>query len=208
MPREQFKAMRQCRQVAPSGGQICNLCKWRHVVAKFNPIYGVNFWVRCASGNVFKGFCPRWKNCYDRQEPKLIHIHLQSVKFQIMLSWHLGKSTNLQQTFIYNLLSSLCVLSRVSVKTSWKWSSGNIFVKEMTFLNRVHTHDNHLVHTWSWLGLWCLYIELSVTAEGLEQSAIVLTDWQKLQNHYDNVNECFYDLLQVLSIQAMHQCLF
>ena len=22
-------------QVAPSGGQICNLCKWRHLVAKF-----------------------------------------------------------------------------------------------------------------------------------------------------------------------------
>ena len=43
----QFKAMRQCKwcrfmqlnlqlmQVAPSGGQICNLCKWRHLVAKF-----------------------------------------------------------------------------------------------------------------------------------------------------------------------------
>ena len=65
-------------QVAPSGGQICSQCKWRHlvakfatnasggiwwpklqlmftsmwchVVAKFNPSYGVNFWVRCASG--------------------------------------------------------------------------------------------------------------------------------------------------------------
>ena len=24
-----------------------------HVVAKFNPSHGVNFWVRCASGNVF-----------------------------------------------------------------------------------------------------------------------------------------------------------
>ena len=34
-------------QVAPSG------CKWCHVVAKFNPSHGVNFWVRCASGNVF-----------------------------------------------------------------------------------------------------------------------------------------------------------
>ena len=40
-------------QVAPSGGQICNPCKWCHIVAKFNPSYGVNFWVRCASGNVF-----------------------------------------------------------------------------------------------------------------------------------------------------------
>ena len=27
--------------------------KWCHVVAKFNPSYGVNFWVRCASVNVF-----------------------------------------------------------------------------------------------------------------------------------------------------------
>ena len=25
----------QLMQVAPSGGQICNLCKWRHLVAKF-----------------------------------------------------------------------------------------------------------------------------------------------------------------------------
>ena len=40
-------------QVAPSGGQICNWCKWCHVVAKFSPSHGVNFWVRCASGNVF-----------------------------------------------------------------------------------------------------------------------------------------------------------
>ena len=38
--------------MAPSVGQICNLCKWRHVVAKFSPSLGVNFWVRCASGNV------------------------------------------------------------------------------------------------------------------------------------------------------------
>ena len=36
--------------MAPSGGQICKRC---HVVAKFNPSHGVNFWVRCASGNVF-----------------------------------------------------------------------------------------------------------------------------------------------------------
>ena len=28
-------------------------CKWCHVVAKFNPSHGVNFWVCCASGNVF-----------------------------------------------------------------------------------------------------------------------------------------------------------
>ena len=51
-------------QVAPSGGQICDQCKWRHLVAKFatnagaamlfNPSHGVNFWVHCASGNVFK----------------------------------------------------------------------------------------------------------------------------------------------------------
>ena len=47
-------------------GQICNYCKWHHlvakfatvcklcyVVAKFNPSHGVNFWVCCASGNVF-----------------------------------------------------------------------------------------------------------------------------------------------------------
>ena len=25
----------QIMQVAPSGGQICNLCKWRHLEAKF-----------------------------------------------------------------------------------------------------------------------------------------------------------------------------
>ena len=43
----------QLMQVASSGGQICNECKWCHVVAKFSPSHGVNFWVRCASGNVF-----------------------------------------------------------------------------------------------------------------------------------------------------------
>ena len=64
---------------APSGGQICNLCKWRHLVAKFvtnasGATWWPNFepmqvaffllaeeiiqveeaipWVRCASGNV------------------------------------------------------------------------------------------------------------------------------------------------------------
>ena len=29
---------------------------WCHVVAKFNPSHGVNFWVRCASGNVSRHF--------------------------------------------------------------------------------------------------------------------------------------------------------
>ena len=43
----------QQMQVVPSGGQICNLCKWFHVVAKFIPSHGVNFWVCCASGNVY-----------------------------------------------------------------------------------------------------------------------------------------------------------
>ena len=36
----------QLMQVLP-----CNMA-W-HIVAKFNPSDGVNFWVRCASGNVF-----------------------------------------------------------------------------------------------------------------------------------------------------------
>ena len=51
--------------MAPSGGQIC---KWRHVVAKFSSSLGVNFWVRCASGNV----------CLDRHLEKLelTHAHL------------------------------------------------------------------------------------------------------------------------------------
>ena len=66
-------------QVAPSGGQICNKCKWCHLVAKFGtnascaiwwpslelmqvepPLAGEITqaldaipWVRCASGNVF-----------------------------------------------------------------------------------------------------------------------------------------------------------
>ena len=42
----------QLMQVAPSGGHICDSCKWCHLVAELNPSYGVNFWVRCASGNV------------------------------------------------------------------------------------------------------------------------------------------------------------
>ena len=64
-------------QVAPSGGQICNLCKLRHLVAKFvtgasgatwwplepmqvafylageiTQVKEAILWVRCASGNV------------------------------------------------------------------------------------------------------------------------------------------------------------
>ena len=51
--------------VAPSGAQIWNLYKWRHLVPKnatnasgamllpnLIPSHRVNFWVRCASGNV------------------------------------------------------------------------------------------------------------------------------------------------------------
>ena len=54
----------QLMQVVPTGGQVCYKCKWRHAVAKLSPSYRVNFWVRCASGNVF------WKaalpyNCSD-----------------------------------------------------------------------------------------------------------------------------------------------
>ena len=58
-------------QVTPYGGQICNLCKWRHLVAKFatnasgtmqvafyfdgeiTQVLDAIPWVRCASGNVF-----------------------------------------------------------------------------------------------------------------------------------------------------------
>ena len=67
-------------QVAPYGGQICNLCKWRNLVVKFvTDVSGATWWpnlepmqvalfllaeeitqvkeaipwVRCASGNVF-----------------------------------------------------------------------------------------------------------------------------------------------------------
>ena len=51
----QGNVVMQLMQVAPSGGQICNQCQWRHLVAKFgtNTSHGVNFWVRCASGNVY-----------------------------------------------------------------------------------------------------------------------------------------------------------
>ena len=43
-------------QVVTLGGQRCNLYKWLHLVAKFasNASHRVNFWVRCASGNVSK----------------------------------------------------------------------------------------------------------------------------------------------------------
>ena len=35
----------QLMQVAPSGGQICNLCKWRHLVAKFvTDASGATWW--------------------------------------------------------------------------------------------------------------------------------------------------------------------
>ena len=35
----------QLMQVAPSDGQICDECKWCHVVAEYSPSHGVNFWV-------------------------------------------------------------------------------------------------------------------------------------------------------------------
>ena len=38
-------------QVVPTGGQIWNQCKCCHVVAEI--IHRVDFWVRCASGNVY-----------------------------------------------------------------------------------------------------------------------------------------------------------
>ena len=47
-------------QLAPSDGQICNWFKWCHIVAKLNPSYGVNFWVRCTSGNVFVIYWNIW----------------------------------------------------------------------------------------------------------------------------------------------------
>ena len=42
-------------QVAPSGDQILNLCKWRHLNLPdiSQVIEACNAWVRCASGNVF-----------------------------------------------------------------------------------------------------------------------------------------------------------
>ena len=43
----------QLMQVVSTSGKVYYYCKWRHVVAKFSPSHGVNFWVRCASGNVF-----------------------------------------------------------------------------------------------------------------------------------------------------------
>ena len=84
-------------QVVPYGGQICNYCKWCHLVVIFATnasgaiwwpylqlmqvapsafainamllpnliqVYGVNLWVRCASGNVFTviGFKLFWVN--------------------------------------------------------------------------------------------------------------------------------------------------
>ena len=42
----------------------CNLCKWRHLVIKFNPSHVVNFWVRCASGNF----------CLNRHSAGLLNI--------------------------------------------------------------------------------------------------------------------------------------
>ena len=55
----------QLMQVAPSGGQICNRCKWCHLVAFGTNASGILLlageitqvkeaiaWVRCASGNV------------------------------------------------------------------------------------------------------------------------------------------------------------
>ena len=55
----------QLMEVAPSDSQICNLCKWCYVVAKFDPSHGVNFWVRCASGNALQCFSKRTKSESD-----------------------------------------------------------------------------------------------------------------------------------------------
>ena len=42
----------QVMQMMLSGGQICSQSKKCHLVAKLSLSHGVNFWVRCASGNV------------------------------------------------------------------------------------------------------------------------------------------------------------
>ena len=37
----------QLMEVAPSGGQICSLCKWRHLVAKFAINVSGDIWWQC-----------------------------------------------------------------------------------------------------------------------------------------------------------------
>ena len=39
--------------VCPSGGQICNQCKWRSLAGEITQVKESIPWVRCASGNVF-----------------------------------------------------------------------------------------------------------------------------------------------------------
>ena len=73
-------------QVAPSGGQICNKCKRCHVVAKFNPSHGVNFWVRCASGNVW---IFHYLNLFDNTRPNkhsTSQIHNINFPFKVFFS--------------------------------------------------------------------------------------------------------------------------
>ena len=72
----------QLMQVVPSGGQICNLCKWRHLVNKFalafylagelTQVLDAIPWVRCASGNVsfFFPHMSREKQ-WEKKEKKL-----------------------------------------------------------------------------------------------------------------------------------------
>ena len=84
-------------QVVPSGGQICNKCKWCHLVAKFGTnascaIWWPNLelmqvepplageitqvldalpWVRCASGNVFCFFSLQFYHTCHQNGPSV-----------------------------------------------------------------------------------------------------------------------------------------
>ena len=83
----------QLMQVALSGGQICNECKWHHplakfatleckwchVVAKFSPSYGVNFWVRCASGNVLNNFVGKIYENFELEDNRFVLTILKNI---------------------------------------------------------------------------------------------------------------------------------
>ena len=82
----------QAMQVVPSGGQIRYWCKWCNFVTKFNPSCGVNFWVRCASGNVYLKMLAHLKTVVNKTD-----------KFSISLSWivPLGKGRGAKKIETY-----------------------------------------------------------------------------------------------------------
>ena len=133
-------------QVAPSGGQICNKCKRCHVVAQFNPSHGVNFWVRCASGNVcevylvFASSFEAWSLDFlkfalgwERATSYSLNWFCYSVKY--ILNYHLSKIN------MYNV--EIHVFRQINLGNAYWDCTIKFYFRFVLILPHVRSHLTH-----------------------------------------------------------------